>query len=139
MEVKSGNKVKVNYKGTLENGEVFDQSKEPLEFVVDSGSLIKGFNEGVKGMKVGEKKKIEISPEEAYGPKRDDLKQEIPKEFFRGAELKEGNIVNLQTQDGRIIQATVEEIKDEAIVVDFNHPLAGKKLIFEIEVVDISE
>ncbi len=143
MTVKKGNNIVVEYEGKLESGEVFDSSQHgdhshPLEFEVGSGNVIKGFDQGVLGMKIGEERTIEIEPEEAYGKVREDLYQEIPKEIVNlDEEPEEGMTLMLATPDGRQFPAKVIEFSDENITVDLNHPLAGEKLIFKIKLVKI--
>jgi len=136
--IKEGSKVKLHYTGKLENEEVFDSSvgREPLEFTVGSGMLIPGFEQGVMGMTSGEKKTVEIEPAQAYGDLREDLYQEVDI-----TQLPEGVKVNdtlsAETPAGPI-NVTVREINGDKAVVDANHPLAGKKLIFELEIVEVA-
>ncbi len=143
MGVKKGDRVVVNYTGTFEDGTVFDSSyhgdhSHPIEFTVGSGEIIKGFDEGVVGMEVGEEKDITILPEDAYGEKRPELIQRIPKNQFPDSEgLKEGMSVNLMTTDGQEFPATIVKIEDDAITIDLNHPLAGEKLNFKIKLEEI--
>ncbi len=143
MGVKKGDRVVVNYTGTFEDGTVFDSSyhgdhSHPIEFTVGSGEIIKGFDEGVVGMEVGEEKDITILPEDAYGEKRPELIQRIPKNQFPDSEgLKEGMSVNLMTTDGQEFPATILKIEDDAITIDLNHPLAGEKLNFKIKLEEI--
>ena len=132
-----GNKVKVEYVGTLEDGTVFDSSENhgsPLEFEVGAGQLIKGFDNAVIGMKEGEEKEIKIPPEEAYGNHNPDLLKDIPKKMFpEDQELKIGMFFMIDLQDGRKTPVRVNEISEENVTVDFNPPLAGKTLIFKIK------
>lgn len=137
MKVENGKKVTVNYTGKFEDDTVFDSSegREPLQFVVGSGEVIPGFETGVMGLDVGENKTVEIEPAHAYGDIRDDLKQEVPRANVP-EEVKVGT--QLQTMVGeQPVPVTVVEIKDETVVIDANHPLAGKKLIFDLEVVSV--
>jgi peptidylprolyl isomerase len=136
-QVKDGDTVKVHYKGTLEDGSVFDSSegREPLQFVVGSGQMIAGFDKGVVGMMVGEKKTITLSPEEAYGYPNEQNVMEVDKSNFPpDMELEEG--MQLMGPGGRPV--TVKAISDSAVTIDANHPLAGKTLTFEIELMEIS-
>ena len=140
-EVKKGDTVKVHYHGKLTNGETFDSSsgREPLEFKVGEGSVIKGFDEGVLGMKVGEKRTIEIQVEDAYGPKNEEMKISFPKERLpEDMNPEVGMQLTMSNGSGQNFRVTVTEIKDDAVVLDANHPLAGEDLIFDIELVDIS-
>ena len=139
MEVKIGDNVKVHYTGKLESGEVFDSSegREPLEFEVGAGEMIKGFDSAVVGMKVGEKKTVTLEPSDAYGDSREDLIQTVSKNRFGEQAVKAGDKITTYTASGQPIVGTVLEVTDEGAKVDFNHELAGKRLIFDIELVDI--
>jgi FKBP-type peptidyl-prolyl cis-trans isomerase 2 len=142
MAVKKGDKIKVEYEGKLETGEVFDSSEKhgkPLEFEVGSGQLIKGFDEGVIGMEKGDEKEIKLAPDQAYGTKRDDLFAKLPRDQFpEDKQPEKGMMLMLSSQDGRQIPATISEVSDKEVTVDMNHPLSGKTLIFKIKVVEIS-
>lgn len=140
QQVKSGDKVKVHYHGKLTSGETFDssQGREPLEFEVGSGMVIKGFDDGVTGMKVGDKKTINIKVEDAYGEINPDMLIEYPRsQFPEHIELKEGTDLMMSSASGQQFQVKIAEIKDEVVVLDANHPLAGEELIFDIELVEI--
>lgn len=138
--VQEKNNVSVHYTGTLENGEVFDSSRDrdPLSFEVGAGQMIPGFENAVKGMKVNETKKVTIGPDEAYGELKPDMVQKITKEQLpEGLDVHVGQQLASQLPDGQQIIVTVKDIAEEDITIDANHPLAGKTLNFEIEVVDI--
>ena len=140
QEVKNGDKVKVHYHGRLTSGETFDSSegREPLEFEVGSGMVIKGFDDGVTGMKVGEKKTVNISAEQAYGEKNPDMVIEYPRDQFPShIELKVGEQLVMSSASGQQFQVRIAEIKDDVVLLDANHPLAGEELIFDIELVEI--
>lgn len=140
QQAKNGDKVKVHYHGRLTSGETFDSStgRQPLEFEVGSGMVIKGFDAGVTGMKVGEKKTINIPAEEAYGPKNPDMFIEYPKvQFPADIQLELGMPLMMSNAAGQQFQVKVSEIKEEVIVLDANHPLAGEELIFDLELVEI--
>jgi len=139
--VKDGDTVKVHYTGTLNDGTVFDTSRErePLEFTLGQGGIIAGFENAVLGMAIGDIKTVTFPPEEAYGEVREDLLLKIPREQFpEEMELQTGQQLQLQSNDGQIVIATVLEIADSEVTVDANHPLAGKDLTFEIEVMEIN-
>jgi len=139
-QVKSGDKVKVHYHGKLTSGETFDSSegREPLEFEVGSGMVIKGFDEGVTGMSVGEKKTINIPFNEAYGPRNPEMVIEMPKDRFpKDMELEVGMPLMMSDGQGQQFQVTIAQIKEEAVMLDANHPLAGKDLVFDLELVEI--
>ena len=141
-QVKQNDRVKVHYTGKLSNGEVFDTSleRDPMEFQVGKGQLIPGFENGVIDMKVNEKKTIVVPSDEAYGEARPELVQEVPNDRLP-PEIKPEVGMGLvsTTPEGQEIQLVVKEVKDEAIVVDGNHPLAGQDLTFEVEVVSIEK
>lgn len=140
QQAKDGDKVKVHYHGKLQNGETFDSSegRDPLEFTVGAGQMIKGFDEGVKGMQVGDKKTVEISANDAYGPREEGNLIEFPKEQFPPNVTPEpGMQMVLSNNEGQQFQVVVAEVKENSVVLDANHPLAGKDLIFDIEMMDI--
>lgn len=139
-QVKSGDKIKVHYHGKLDSGETFDSSagREPLEFEVGSGQVIKGFDEGVTGMTPGEKKTINIPFAEAYGPKNPEMIIEMPKDRFpKDMEIEVGMPLGMSDQEGHQFQVTIVEIKDAVVILDANHPLAGQDLTFDLELVEI--
>lgn len=129
-----GDTVSVHYRGTLDDGTEFDSSagRDPLQFVVGSGQVISGFDDAVRGLAVGESVTVRIPPEEAYGPRSDEAIIEVPADQAPEG-LQPGDQVQLAT-GGR---ATVLEVRDDAVVIDANHPLAGEALTFEIELVSI--
>ena len=140
QQAKSGDTVKVHYHGRLTDGTTFDSSagREPLEFQVGSGMVIPGFDNGVEGMQVGEKKTIQIPVAEAYGPKNPDMIVAFPvSEFPEDMELEVGMRLNMTNSEGHVIPVVVTEIGDENIMLDANHPLAGEDLVFDIELVEI--
>jgi FKBP-type peptidyl-prolyl cis-trans isomerase SlpA len=140
-QVKLNDTIKVHYTGKLTDGQVFDTSenREPLEFKVGSGMLIPGFENGVIDMKVNEKKTLNIPSDEAYGPVNEDLFQEVDKsQLPEDIKPEVGMGLMSKRPDGSEMPLTVTEVKDSSIVVDANHPLAGKDLVFDIEVVEIS-
>lgn len=139
-QVKENNTVKVNYTGKLSDGQVFDSSegKEPIEVTLGQGQLIPGFEKGLIDMKLNEKKTITIAKEEAYGEINEDLMQEVKKtELPQEITPEVGMGLVSKSPDGQEINLRVVEVKDESIVIDGNHPLAGKDLIFDLEVVAI--
>ncbi len=141
QQVKTGDTVKVHYHGRLTNGETFDTSsgREPLEFEVGSGAVIKGFDEGVMGMSVGDKKTINIPVEDAYGPVNPEMLIEYPKDRFpTDMEIEVGMPLMMSNGAGQNFQVVVTDIKDDVVTLDANHPLAGQDLIFEIELVEIA-
>ena len=136
---KDGDKVKIHYKGFFEGGEVFDTSegREPLEFAISGGQVIPGFEKGVTGMAVGEKKTINIPAEEAYGPYRDEMVQDVDRaQFPADAEIKPGQMFQVDTPNGPM-PVTVKAVFDDKVTLDANHAMAGKDLNFDLELVSI--
>jgi peptidylprolyl isomerase len=140
QQAKSGDKVKVHYHGRLTSGETFDSSegRQPLEFEVGSGMVIKGFDDGVTGMKVGEKKTISIPAADAYGPKNPEMVIEYPKaQFPPDIKIEVGMPLVMSSASGQQYQVVITDIKEDTVLLDANHPLAGEELIFDIELVEI--
>jgi FKBP-type peptidyl-prolyl cis-trans isomerase 2 len=141
MQAKTGDTVKVHYTGKLTTGDQFDSSagREPLEFTVGAGQMIKGFDAAIPGMKVGDKKTINIPAVEAYGERSADAMIEFPKENIPpDMKLEPGMQLTLSNQHGQPVPVIVVELKEEVIVLDANHFLAGKDLVFDIELVEIN-
>lgn len=143
MKVEKGNKVKVEYKGTLDDGSVFDSSEthgKPLEFKAGEGRVIPGFDKAVLGMEKGESKKVNIKSADAYGSPNPMLVKKVPKEQLpAGKEIKPGMLLAVGLPNGQQLPAKITAVDDKEVTIDLNHPLAGKDLTFEIKVVDISE
>ncbi|WP_300599598.1 peptidylprolyl isomerase [Niabella sp.] len=140
QQAKKGDKVKVHYHGKLTTGETFDSSegRDPLPFEIGSGMVIKGFDDGVTGMAVGDKKTITIPAEEAYGAVNPDMIIEMPKDRLpQDMEVEVGMPLVMSDPQGQQFQVTVKEITEDKIVLDANHPLAGKDLVFDLELVEI--
>lgn len=138
--VKNGDTVRVHYTGKLTSGEQFDSSagREPLEFTVGAGQMIKGFDAALPGMNIGEKKTISIQPEEGYGERSDEAIINFPKENVpEDMQLEPGMSLTLSNQYGQPFPVVVQEIKEDVIVLDANHFLAGQELVFDIELVEI--
>ena len=135
--IKEGSKVKVHYTGRFEDDNVFDSSleREPLEFVVGEANLIPGFINALIGMNLGESKTILLNPEEAYGSYIEELVNEVPKEHVPES-VEIGSMLQAQTEDG-IVNVIVTNITENHVTVDANHPLAGKNLIFDLEVLEV--
>jgi len=140
--VKKGDKIKVEYTGTLEDGSVFDSSEKhdaPLEFTVGSGQIIKGFDEAVVGMKIGEEKEIKLLPDQAYGQHNPELVKDMPKDVFpENQEIQPGMVFVVGLQDGRQVPVWISEVSEETVKVDLNPPLAGKTLNFKIKIIEIA-
>jgi FKBP-type peptidyl-prolyl cis-trans isomerase 2 len=135
-----GNAVKVHYTGRLNDGTVFDTSanRDPLEFTLGDGNMIKGFDSAVYGMQAGEEKSITIPCEEAYGEKREDMMLDIPIDHVPPHIQPElGMELSLQNQAGQPVPVKVVHVDDQKVTLDANHPLAGQDLIFDIKLVAI--
>lgn len=140
-EAKEGSTVKVHYTGKLEDGTVFDSSegRDPIEFTVGAGQIIPGFENGVTGMKPGDKKTVEVTADDAYGPRNEQMIQEFQKsELPPDLELEEGMQLQAQGPNNQPLLLTVAEVRDESVLLDANHPLAGKDLTFEIELLEVA-
>jgi len=140
IEAESGDTVKVHYTGTLEDGTVFDTSveREPLEFTLGQGQLIPGFEQAVIGMKIGDLKTINIPADQAYGPYRDDLilvieRDQLPEDL----DPEVGQQLQMTQADGEVVRVMVSDVSEATVTIDANHPLAGKDLTFEIELIEI--
>ncbi len=140
MKVAKGRKVAVHYRGTLDDGAEFDSStdREPLEFVVGQGEMIPGFEKAVVGMEPGQEKTVILEPEDAYGPYEDQLVIEGPRNSFPEGELRVGQSFTVHLRDGQEAEGRVVRIQDETVALDFNHPLAGKRLTFHLRVVSVT-
>ena len=139
--VQNGNTVTLHYTGILNDGTQFDSSegKEPLMFQVGSGQVIPGFNDGVIGMNIGETKTIVVPHQDAYGPKIDDAIQVVQKEKFPpDFEIRVGETVAGQTQDGHGFNAVILSEQTDTVTLDFNHPLAGEDLTFEVKLMSVT-
>jgi peptidylprolyl isomerase len=139
MTAKSGDTVQIHYTGTLDSGEQFDSSigGEPLEFTLGGGQVVVGFDKGITGMNVGEKKTIRIPSNEAYGDYDDALVIQMNREELPALNYELGTELVMQQPSGRSIPVIVIDANDESIVLDANHPLAGEALTFELELVSI--
>lgn len=140
-KVENGQFVRVHYKGTLQNGEVFDTSegRHPLEVQMGAGQIISGFEEALMGMSLNEKKVFTLEPEDAYGKRDESLTHSFPRPDVPAEINPEvGQTVALSSSQGQQVPATITAVDDEKVVVDLNHPLAGETLTFDIEVVGIS-
>jgi len=141
MAAKSGDTVRVHYRGTLSDGSQFDSSegRDPLEFEVGSGQVIPGFDAAVRDLEPGASATVTIPSCEAYGERAEEAVQTFPLDFFGGQTPQVGWAVELEDQNGQRVPATVAEVTGDSVVLDFNHPLAGSDLTFEITLVEIVE
>lgn len=139
-EVKQGDTVRIHYTGTLDDGATFDSSagRDPLEFVVGSGQIIPGLDKAIPGMSVGDKKVVNIPAEEAYGEADPAARQSVPRDAIPAdIPLDLGMQLQVQTPSGQQMTVTVVEVTDAEVTLDANHPLAGKALTFDFEIVEI--
>jgi len=139
MAVEKGNKIKVEYEGKFESGEVFDSSKKhknPLEFTAGAGMVVQGFDKAVLGMNLNDEKEVTLPPEEAYGDLNKEAIQKVPKDNFP-KEAREGMIIGIPLPTGEQVPAEIIKIDDKEVTIDLNHPLAGRTLVFNIKVVGI--
>ncbi len=139
--IEHGQKVKIHYTGTLDDGNPFDSSvgRDPLEFEMGAGAVIPGFETGVKDMDVGEKKSIHIPAAKAYGEKREDMVMEFERaELPEGLEPEIGMGLQMQGPQGQPIPVQITAVAEATITIDANHPLAGQNLNFELELVEVN-
>lgn len=141
-KAKEGDTVRVHYTGKLEDGTVFDtsQDREPLSFTIGEQRVIPGFEEAVVGMEPGDSKTKELAPEKAYGEHREDMVMELERDQLPdNMDPKVGQQLQLRMQNGQEVPVVITDLGEEAVTIDANHPLAGKSLVFEIELVGIGE
>ena len=137
-KVENGSTVKVHYTGTFEDGQVFDSSvqrNEPITFTVGGKQVIPGFENAIIGMAIGESKTVTLPPNEAYGEIITEMVQEVPKQFVPET-VTVGEMLTTETEQGSF-NVVVKEVHEEFVILDGNHPMAGKTLVFELEVVEI--
>jgi peptidylprolyl isomerase len=141
MQAKQGDTVHVHYKGSLEDGSVFDSSEgsDPLEFTIGAGQVIPGFEDAVLGMNTGDRKREIIPAERAYGERQDELIFKVEREQIQpGTDVELGDMLRIGFPDGQNASVQVIELDDHAVTLDANHPLAGKTLIFDLELVGLA-
>jgi peptidylprolyl isomerase len=141
MQAKQGDKVKIHYTGKLEDGDIFASSKnkEPIEFTLGRGQVMPGIEESVEGMETGQTKTVKVPSDKAYGPYRKELTQAIPKREIPGDLKPEvGQRLNVKWSDGKETAVSVIDVSESSVTIDANHPLAGKDIVFELELVGIS-
>ncbi len=142
MKAQNGSMVNVHFVGTLKDGTEFDNSHKrgsTLSFQVGSGRMLQGFNDAVIGMSIGETKKIDLTPLEAYGPRIEEAQQVVPKSAFTKVDNFEvGGVVQGNGPHGSFL-AKIKELNEDSVTLDMNHPLAGEDLTFEIELVSVEE
>ncbi|MBW2109477.1 MAG: peptidylprolyl isomerase [Deltaproteobacteria bacterium] len=139
-QAKEGDTVTVHYTGKFEDGTVFDTSRErgPMQFTIGQGRLIPGFEQAVVGMAPGESKSTTVPPEQAYGPHNNEMVQVIDrKQVPPDMQLEVGQQLEVRRPDGQTGIVTVRDLSDSTVTLDANHPLAGRSLVFDIELVEI--
>lgn len=139
-QAKEGDKVRIHYTGRLDDGTVFDTSenRDPLEFKVGEGRVIPGFEEAVVGMDEGEEKTATIPAEQAYGPRRNDLLIAVEREALpEDVDPEVGQQLQMRANDGQTVPVRVADVDEEKVVLDANHPLAGRDLTFDIHLVAV--
>jgi peptidylprolyl isomerase len=140
QKAKQGDTVHVHYKGTLDDGSVFDSSegKDPISFTIGNGEVIDGFENAIEGMTLGDKKTERFEPADAYGDRREELVFSVPKDQMpEGTEIEIGDMLQVGFPDGSSSAVTVSAVGADSVQLDANHPLAGKALTFELELVGI--
>lgn len=139
-QAKNGDKVKIHYTGMLEDGTVFDTSRnrEALKVTLGSGTVIRGLEDALMGMSVGETKELEIAPADAFGLRKEELVIQVEKgRFPTNIDPQEGMTLKLTGNEEEEVPAVITEVSEDSVIIDANHPLAGKDLTFYIELVDI--
>ncbi len=142
MPIKIGDEVRIHYTAKLENGEIIETTRDkgPLSVKIGSKKLIVGLDDALIGLEKGDKKEVTISPNKGFGERKENFLQEIPKEQFgERTEVSPGEVVELRYEDGKRRLVTIHEEREDSIVLDLNHPLAGETLTFEVEVIEISK
>jgi FKBP-type peptidyl-prolyl cis-trans isomerase SlyD len=141
MKIEKNALVAVNYTLTLDNGEVVEKTRDedPLVFIFGEGRMMPGLEKGIEGMEAGQSRKFDVAPKDAYGDPSEALLHEIPREDFpKGVEVRQGAFIQAQSPRGPLL-FRVQEVKDESVVCDFNHPLAGKRLHFDVAIDEVRE
>ena len=141
-QAKEGDEVQVHYTGRLEDGTVFDTSEDgdPLSFTVGENRVIPGFEEAVTGMEPGDSKTTEVEPEQAYGEHREDMVMEMERDQIPDdVDPEVGQQLQLRLENGQTVPVLITALGEETVTIDANHPLAGRKLKFEIELIDVGE
>lgn len=137
--IKNGSRVKIEYT-LFVGGEIFDSSKggEPLEYVHGSGQIIPGLERTLEGLQPGDEQKVHVGPDDAYGPIQLQAIIQVPREQIKEGTVEAGMILSARNAEGQTMQGVVTEVNENSVTVDFNHPLAGKELYFEITIIEVS-
>ncbi len=139
QQAKKGDTVHVHYKGTLDDGSIFDSSEgnDPISFTLGSGEVIPGFENAIEGMSIGDKKTERMEPGDAYGDRREELVFTVGRDQMPEGDVEVGDMLQVGFPDGTSSAVTVAAVLDDTVQLDANHPLAGKPLTFELELVSI--
>jgi len=139
MAIKKNQVIKLNYELKI-NGEIVDNNvgADPIEFVFGSGELIPGLESRIADMNIGDRKEVNVPAVEAYGEYNEELSEVVPKEAFEGIDLQIGLVLEADTENGEVVKATVTEVTNDEVTVDYNHPLAGSDLDFTVTIKDIA-
>jgi len=141
MSIKIGDEVTIHFTAKLENGKVAEttRGKKPQSYEIGSGTLLPGLEEALIGLKKGDRKKVKVTPEKGFGRRRKSLLEEVPKSIFtEGLKLSKGVLVELRSRDGNKSLASIRGVKKNSVLVDLNHPYAGRTLSFDVEVVGVA-
>ncbi len=141
MPINKGDEVKIHYTAKLENGEIIEttRAREPLNSKIGSQRLLPSLEEALIGLEKGDKKVITVPPSKGFGERREDLLREMPKSMFgKGPKPAPGTVIEVRYEDGNRRLATIHDVREDSIVLDLNHPLAGETLTFDIEVIDVT-
>lgn len=139
MGVQVGDTITIHYRGQFDTGEEFDNSfgREPIVFTVGNGQVVEAIDQGVQGLERGERRRIKVSPDDGFGPRREELIRSVPKNMLGDQVVEPGEAVEIQTEDDQVLIAEVKAIDDESVTFDLNHPLAGRNIEFDVELLDI--
>lgn len=141
MGVQKGDTITIHYRGRFDTGEEFDNSfsREPVVFTVGNGQVVEAIDAGVEGLEPGEHRRIKVTPENGFGPRRDELIRSVSKTLLGDQTVAPGEAVEIQTDDGQTLIADVKAVDDESVTFDLNHPLAGRNIEFEVELLAIEQ
>lgn len=141
MGVSKGDTITVHYLGRFDTGEEFDSSftRDPVVFTVGTGQVVDAIDEGIEGLEPGERRLIRVTPENGFGEKREELVRTVPRQLLGDQMVVPGEAVEIQTDDGQVLVAEIRSIDENTVTFDLNHPLAGKTLEFEIELLAIEQ
>ena len=141
MGVQKGDTVTIHYRGRFDNGEEFDNSfsRDPVVFTVGNGQVVEAIDAGVEGLEPGESRVIKVTPVDGFGPRRDELIRSVPRTMLGDQVVAPGEAVEIQTDEGEVLIAEVRAIDNESVTFDLNHPLAGRNIEFEVELLGIEQ